>query len=273
MNVHAKEFPASMKELLHQELGRRCKTNPRYSLRAFARALNINPSHLSKILNGQISISEEKFEHFAGVLSLPQQTVEYLRRKETLIREISARDEWMKRVEKQVDLLNLSLDQFHVMSDWYHYAILELTRTKDFKPNVTWIQQQLEISEEQTEAAIERLFRLNLLIKNEQGQWIDNSEHATNGTPEFTAQALRHLQKQILQLAVNALETVPVEERLQSSMTMAVSRDQIAKAKQNIVTFQRAFATLLQEESSSKDAVYQLSVSFFPLTKNNEEAK
>lgn len=261
------DLPNSMREALQKELQRRCQVNPRYSLRAFARALEINPSHLSKILNGQIGISEDKFEHFITVLKLPNTIVQHLKRRDFFLREIEKQGQWMERVEKQVEFLNLSLDQFRVMADWYHYAILELTRLADFQSDVSWIQARLGLSGTETQEAVDRLFRLNMLVKSDDGKWKDNSDHVSNGTPSGTADARRDLQKQILNLALGALDDIPVEERLQSSMTMAVSKNQIEKAKQGIVTFQRAFATLLQEESEKKDSVYKLSISFFPVTK------
>ncbi|WP_373999224.1 TIGR02147 family protein [Bdellovibrio bacteriovorus] len=261
------DLPNSMREALQKELQRRCQVNPRYSLRAFARALEINPSHLSKILNGQIGISEDKFEHFITVLKLPNTIVQHLKRRDFFLREIEKQGQWMERVEKQVEFLNLSLDQFRVMADWYHYAILELTRLADFQSDVSWIEARLGLSGTETQDAVDRLFRLNMLVKSDDGKWKDNSDHVSNGTPSGTADARRDLQKQILNLALGALDDIPVEERLQSSMTMAVSRNQIEKAKQGIVTFQRAFATLLQEESEKKDSVYKLSISFFPVTK------
>ncbi|WP_413569867.1 TIGR02147 family protein [Bdellovibrio sp. HCB117] len=261
------DLPNSMREALQKELQRRCQVNPRYSLRAFARALEINPSHLSKILNGQIGISEDKFEHFITVLKLPNTIVQHLKRRDFFLREIEKQGQWMERVEKQVEFLSLSLDQFRVMADWYHYAILELTRLADFQSDVAWIQTRLGLSANETQEAVDRLLRLDMLVKADDGKWKDNSDHVSNGTPNGTADARRDLQKQILNLALDALDDIPVEERLQSSMTMAVSKNQIEKAKQGIVTFQRAFATLLQEESEKKDSVYKLSISFFPVTK------
>src|ERR1700761_4517065 len=41
------------KVYLQEELARRCERNPRYSVRAFARALDINDGALSQILSGK----------------------------------------------------------------------------------------------------------------------------------------------------------------------------------------------------------------------------
>src|SRR2546430_13739191 len=45
------------RRVLRKELESRCRTSPRYSLRAFARDLKISPSRLSEILSGKQGLS------------------------------------------------------------------------------------------------------------------------------------------------------------------------------------------------------------------------
>jgi uncharacterized protein (TIGR02147 family) len=90
----------------------------------------------------------------------------------------------------------LSLDSFQVISDWYHYAILELTLVHDFESDCKWIASRLGLSVHVVEAAIERLKRLDLLIEQ------DGKLRASNG---FTASptgipsdALKQFHRQLL---------------------------------------------------------------------------
>ena len=46
-------------QLLHAELSRRKSMNPRYSLRAFATRLRVDPGALSRILSGKQAISQQ----------------------------------------------------------------------------------------------------------------------------------------------------------------------------------------------------------------------
>src|SRR5690348_3009600 len=50
----------SYREQLKQELSRRRKINPRFSLRSFARTLDVSPAFLSKVLQGKKHLSVEK---------------------------------------------------------------------------------------------------------------------------------------------------------------------------------------------------------------------
>ena len=45
--------------LLQRELERRCQSNPKYSLRAFAKALKMSPAALSYMLTGKRPVSKK----------------------------------------------------------------------------------------------------------------------------------------------------------------------------------------------------------------------
>lgn len=55
---------------LNQELERRKNINPRYSLRAFAKLLNISSSLLSRTLKGSVPITEKMFNRFSSALKI-----------------------------------------------------------------------------------------------------------------------------------------------------------------------------------------------------------
>ncbi len=50
-----------------------------------------------------------------------------------------------------------------MIADWEHYAILDLVDTDGFRSDDAWIAEKLGLSLEQTRAALQRLFRLNLM--------------------------------------------------------------------------------------------------------------
>src|SRR5690606_35734224 len=56
------------KYILKEELASRCRQNPRYSLRAFARDLKLAPSRLSEILSGKQGLSRAAAEKVAKAL-------------------------------------------------------------------------------------------------------------------------------------------------------------------------------------------------------------
>ncbi len=156
----------------------------------------------------------------------------------------------------------MASEVFEVISDWYHHAILELTKTKSFKNDPKWIARKLDISSNQARIAVERLIQVGLLSR--QGKILSSQNSTLHH--DLKAAAFRQLQEQILELSAKALREIPIEQRDQSSMTMAIDPRLLPKARELIKKFRRQLCKLLQE-GSSVDEVYQLSVSLFPLTR------
>lgn len=255
MNAVLASTPPSndFRVFLQSELIRRCKTNPQYSLRAFARTLNIEPSFLSKILKGKRSVTESILLHCADRLQLNTKDI------------LRFRDNCSKKSGMILDYKQLAYDQFQVISDWYHYAILELVTVKKFKPSAIWISRALGISQAEAEAAIERLFRLGYLKETENKKWVNSSGNNTTIGNKFTAMAFRKMQRQVLEKALVALDEVQYDYRSQTAMTMAIDPSLLPKAKKKIVSFQRKLCKFLQNQKTRKE-VYHLSVSLYPVS-------
>jgi transcriptional regulator with XRE-family HTH domain len=240
-------------EILRNELNQRRAKNPRYSLRAFAQTLGISPSFLSKILAGKKSLGENTFLKLASRLSLPEDSVENLRSSLPGFK-LAA-----------LSFTSLEADQFQSISDWHHYAILEAFTLHDSVATPEWMAEKLNISVAKAQAAMDRLRRLGYLKKDSKGNWdhhVDN--HTTTHLPTPTL-ACREHERQVLQLALLALDQIPVTERDQSSMTLAIPQSRLKEAQKRIDEFRRDMTALLQRRGK-RDSIYHLSVSFYPIT-------
>lgn len=244
----------SLKEHLQDELLARMRKNPRYSLRALARSLEVEPSALSKILSGKREITPRMFRRIAT--RLPLSPVQAKKLETTL----SPR-------EPKESFVPLSQDLFEVLSDWYHYALLELTNVDGFRPDVKWVARRLGIKPVEAKLAVDRLRRLNMLEIGPDGQWRDISGSVTTvGSNDYSASLLRNFQRRLLEQAIQALETVSADQRDQSAITMAISTSQLPVAKDQILRFRRRMCRLLQQ-SSPLDEVYTLAISLFPVSR------
>jgi uncharacterized protein (TIGR02147 family) len=245
-----------MRDFLQHELVKRCKSNPKYSLRAFARQLGMEPSFLSKVLRKQRNISSKRVAQLGQRLGMKPNE--------------------MAEVQKNSDVLSsfspVDADQFQMIADWYHFAILELSLVKNFKPSIRWIAACLGISHAEAQSAVERLQRLGkIAIDSRTGKWKVKTGFTTTASPISTG-AFRTMQKQILSLAAEKMESVPIEERDQSSMTMAIDSARIPEAKKMIKNFRRRLMRYLQS-GKTKDDVYLLSISLFPGTLETQRRK
>lgn len=250
----------SFRVFIQNELIRRTQANPRYSLRAFARSLKMDHSTLVKVLHGKRQLGKRATLSIAAKLGLNPSEAQAL---------LPTPKNQKDQVEDHYQ--QLTLDSFAVISDWYHFAILELLRIDHFQPQPGWIAEVLGIEEHEAEQAIVRLKRLGLIEVDSEGRWFqpNDAKTTTTGNP-FTARAFRNLQRQILQKAIVALEEVPMESRDQTSMTMAIDVQKLPEAKKKITEFRRELAAYLSR-GERRDEVYHLSISLYPVSQIQEE--
>src|SRR4051794_37687938 len=106
---------------LQTEYAKRRERRPRFSLRAFARELALPSGRLSELLSGKRPITPELGLRLADRLALaPDQREEFLRGV------AAARGGG---ATAGPEFRQLSADAFHLISDWYHFALLHLTET------------------------------------------------------------------------------------------------------------------------------------------------
>lgn len=251
----------SFRSYLQDELIRRCKKNPGYSVRSYARALTISPSSLSRMLRGERKISDAMKLKLGARLGIPSKVLE------------SLENNFEKQALKAGDLpeqhyAQLKADHFAIISDWYHYAILELAHVQGFEPNPRWIARSLGITVAEAQLSIDRLVRVGLISICPSGSWTIRVKNNTNFTDELTVSAAaRSLQRQVLEKALAALEETPLERRDQTSMTMAIDSKKLPAAIEKISKFRRELCAFLQTEVEP-DEVYHLSISLYPVTAN-----
>ncbi len=260
--------PSDFRLYLQTELLRRCKTNPKYSLRAFARALALEPAFLSKLLHGKRGITINVMRNIASRLALAPSEVKKF--EDAILLKKSSKRQTRLPASPETQFQQLALDHFQMIADWYHYAILELVSVEGFESSPRYIARMLGISVNEANAAIERLLRLEYLELAADGSWTNHSGNNTTLGNDFTATAFRKLQKQVLEMALVALEEVPIEQRDQTSMTMAIDSAQLPEAKKMIKEFRRSFCDVLQK-STHRDSVYHLGVSLYPVTRRKNE--
>ena len=251
------------RELLSKELASRIARNNLYSLRAFAKSLEVDPAVISRVLSGARSLSTPVAERISIRLNLKPE-----KREQFIKSAVTARTGTKKQIALPAKSFDeIDIETFRVISDWYHYAILELTFVKEIQNNPRWIGKVLGISVIQAKLAVHRLLHLGLLeIKN--GKLTKTKINITTSNKTVTTPALRQYQKQILEKALHSLENDPIGVRNMTGMTMAISPEKLPEAKVYIEEFMKNMCTLL--ETGSNRQVYQLGINLYPLQKKME---
>jgi uncharacterized protein (TIGR02147 family) len=238
--------------------------NPSFSLRAFAKKLDLSPSALSELLRGHRHGSRKLAMRLAGRLLLdPQETHELLKHfDEKKPRPTANQGAFTGDAQ---DYLKLTADQFQLISEWVHYAILSLIETQSFKSDADWIATRLGVSSSKVQACLELLLRLGLIEKSEAGQLARTFAKIHTPDDVFNM-SLQKAHIADMELAKEALVSLPVELRDFTSVTLPTSPERMPEIKKLIRRF-RDEATKLLESTPNKTEVYQMSVYLYPLTK------
>ncbi len=246
---------------LCDEFTARCKRNPSYSIRSFSNLLKIDSSSLSKILSGSRKLSPKKLSSYIDIIGADP------KKREALLRYASIKSKKNNHIEPAVDAeyRQMTIDAFEVISEWYHYAILELTYVKNFKSLPSWIASKLGVSTDEVKIAIERLTRLGLL-KIINGKYVKSENFTTNFSEGVTSNAHKIFQKKVLEQALDAIDAIPAEEKDITSITMAIDEKKLSDAKKLIKKFRRDLCEFMEDGDQTK--VYNLAIQLYPITKS-----
>jgi transcriptional regulator with XRE-family HTH domain len=154
---------ADFKDRLGEELERRQRMNPRYSLRAFARLLGSDHSTLSQIMRGARRPPISRIPAWAEKLGLAED--------ETLIYVLAERIAAAPNDGSQEKLRQWLSEAMSIITERAHWEIVRLTREPGFRTDTRWIAQQAGHSVDQVNMAFDRLLRLGLIESHCAGQW------------------------------------------------------------------------------------------------------
>lgn len=226
---------------LQAEFARRMRVNSRYSIRAFANHIGINSSTLSQILSGKRMLSIDKII--------------------TICKKIGITPPQDNTHNEEYSMIDL--DNFAVISDWYHFAILDLTLIKSFKADPKWIAHRLSIQPIEASHALERLKRLGLLIEKD-GQLVKSKNFFSNYSEGATSAALKEYQRQIINKALIAIDSCAQDLKDITSITIAADSKKILQAKEKIKRFRRDLCKFM--ESGDRDCVFHFALQLYPVT-------
>ncbi len=260
-----KSSRAAYLEILEKKLADRMKKNARYSLTAFARDIGLTVSSVSKLFQVKRGLSLVKAREIAERLRMDEEERAYF----LCLVEAEHGKTQEQREKAQIRLRKfertqhvLSVDLFHVISDWYHFGLLELLALDGFKNDPSWIADALQIEIKEARGAIERLKRLNL-VRDESGTLVRCGDLVA--VPGGRAsEAGKKFHSQLLRLADQKLHTRPLEERDFETGLLRFRESDMERARVLIKDFQRTFMAEM-ESGSGHDRVFCFGMQFFEL--------
>ncbi len=256
-------------EYIRGELQTRRARRPEYSLRAFARDLNMSPSTISEVLNGKVGLSPLKSQMLARKLRLAaphdEQFVDLISARHA--RSAKARQESEMRVAARLRSMSshLSIEKFKVISDWHHNAILELVDLSAKYHSVEALARALKIEKAAVSGAVDRLIAVGELAIVEK-VWSTRSAVTVTGEGVPSA-AIKQYHTQIFKKAQDALYQQKFEEcDFQSSFFCVDSRD-LPNLKTDLLRLRRELIAKYGH-SPERDSVYNISLQLFKINED-----
>lgn len=258
----------SINDYLHDELSNRVTRNPRYSLRAFAKALRLNPAELSQVLKGQRKLSlNSAFKVTQSMGFTPSETKHFL----LLLQKEKGKalglplDFWASGPEPEP--AGVSVADFEKIGEWYHFAILNLLEAKNFEWSAPHISQRLGITATEARLAMRNLEKLGFVTF--QGRNAQSPKaHWTVGA-QIPSVAVRKYHRQILEKAADSLENVPVDDREFQGLGLLLRASDMKRLKAEIDRFTEMVRDKFHRPKENK--VYQLEIALFPLSKETSD--
>lgn len=242
--------------------------NAKYSLRSFARDLGMNVSHLSQFLMGHEGISIEKAHSIAKKLKWSSvKTQQFLALVQMHFgRSLRQKSQGQVQWDTLSNLPNYDVikkDQFALISNWYHMAILELAELSDFNSNPQWISKKLGISVLKTEEAVAGLERLGLIQFVDNVNWKPTSTN-TSTEDDVPSWAVQSFHKQVSDIFQKKISQENIHQREVQSFIFSVAKNKLPALKEKLRLLCEEFISDV-DSNDSKDELYAFSVQLFSL--------
>lgn len=258
-------------DFLNDELVRRSSVNRAYSLRAYAKSLGLSPGELSEVLRGVRKLTIKSALKISKAMGLTSSETKHLF---SLIEQAETSNYHKEGGVNLLDEKNsshrqhlINNDQFDVVSEWYHFAILNLVDCKDFEWSFTYIAKKLNIKAFEVKTAIDKMVNVGLIKKivHKDGRFtykVSNEFVLSNdGIP---SKAIKNYHRQILNKAIESLEIQHIKERDITGIGLVLDMKDLPAIKKDIAEFQNMM--IEKYAKGKKQRVYQLEVALFALS-------
>ena len=267
----------SARDYLRDQFATLKQTDAGFSARKFCRQTDFG-SHalLVMIMRGKRKLTLKQVPALVKGFRLNSEERIYL---QTLIQLDNAKSEeeknfcklWLNDINPRKDYRILEIEQYHLIADWIHMAILTLAKIPGLKisaesvyslidPKLT----QNKLTLPQVRQAIERLLDLGLL--REDGDSLTPTQNSVRTKDDVSSRGAREYHRQVARLGIEALEAQKPDEREFQSFALTIPQGKIPLAKDMIRKFRHQMVQVMESEPGSD--VYQCNLQFFRLTES-----
>ena len=242
-----------------------------FSYRYVGKKIGIDPGDLVKVMQGQRHITDKHFPGIEKLCSFTEEQMDFFRYL-VVFEKAKNQDQIRMAFEKILEfreksVQNLEADQYEFYNKWYYSAIRSLVDFHPFRGSFRELGQKLSpsISAQEAKEAVSLLKRLELIYEDKEGTLRLSSGAISNGK-KWQGIAIQNFQRETLNLAIEAFDRHDISKRDISTMTVSIRQDQMTEFKAITSEYRKKIAQFVAQQSG-EDAVYQLNVQFFPLSR------
>jgi len=252
-------------------------SRPQFSYRYFSRIAGFtSPNFLKLVAEGQRNLTPVSIPKFARGLGLDDRERDAFENLVLLTHAPSdvERNRYYQRLRKadrgQGKTQRVEAAQFDVYSHWWVLPTRELLLHPEFVEDPRWIARQLrpKVRPQDAKYALELLESVGLIARDESGKLRPSDTNISTG-PRVRSLAVRNFHRTMMQLATESLETVPIDARDVSGLTVSLTAVQYQDVRARIERFRREILDSIGAPQPDAE-VYQVSFQLFPLTKKDD---
>lgn len=243
--------------------------NPRYSYAVFARQAGFKTkAAMHRIVSGKRNLSKDALFKVGQAMQLDGKAFAYFQQ---LVAYSHAQDPGEKSFffhklmegNPRSPAQRLREDGYEYFSRWWFSTLRELLPLIRFKGDYAALGKLLKpaITARQAKQAVDLLLRLGLVEKTRTGFRQTNRAITSGG--DATALALRDFHRQNMDLAKEAIDSVPRPERHHSCLVVSVSQEGLEVLKKEIQACRQRLARLA-DEMADPTRIYHVNFQVFP---------
>ena len=233
-----------------------------------------SPVYLKYVGEGRFNLSDAAVERVAAAMNLSDHCFDYFRE---MVKFDHAKTDTEKKAafSKMLAIADahkakiLEGDSFRFFGDWKNPVIRELAPAMPgAKPLALAHACRPKVSAAEVSESLNFLVKADLLQKDESGNYRQTQKSVTTGPMEVTPIAVRGLHRQMGEIALDAIEGVPQDERHFSGVTLGITQGAYDEIVAEIAAFRKKVIEIATREDAT-DEVYRLNIQFFPMTNKN----
>lgn len=239
-------------KILNEVYAARQANNPRYSIRAFARDLDINDSALAKILKNKRTVGPRLSKALEKKLNIP----------------LTGHAQKSKRVNLQKRYVDLSLEKLQPLPA-YSFALLEFLKINSSKERILSLTKDLNISAKDLKATLDQFVLLGWVEETETHYELLVKKGRGFLSPPMTNENARDLQKTILDSSKSAIENIDFSKRIHNSLFFRIDEEQMQQIRNCVEEFCAKITKISNQLNTNPTSVYCMQVGTFPVISEN----